>query len=129
MGTQRADKRAEKSRERRDDKNREDVIEVWSLTLLLLLLPHSLPPITLHDNNPIWCPLCLSASASAAAAAGCASLIPKKDFQHEQAAAAPHTLYYLPRFCPFLYIHPTSQALKENAASFSSGGPLEQLQV
>ena len=22
----------------------------------LLPLPHSLPPITLHDNNPIWCP-------------------------------------------------------------------------
>ena len=61
MHTQKADKIAGKSRVRLDDKKGEDVIEVWSLALLLLLLlPHSLPPITLHDNNPIWCPsLCL----------------------------------------------------------------------
>ena len=67
----------------------------------------------------------LSASAFAAAAAGCASLIPKKDFQHEQAAAAPHTLYYLPRFCPFHSLPSTSiQPVRRSSKMLPPPAPL-----
>ena len=80
------------------------------------LLPHSLPPITLHDNNPIWC------------RAACASLIPKKDFQ---AAAAPHTHSTIfPRFCPLSFLRlPTNRPTDRDARSLLLPRVLEQLKV